>query len=540
MKKFLSFLIGSALVGGAFAQDAFFEYTPYIGAFAPQPATPWTSGWTNFDPMAATYGTPTVTITSDISANTTWTANNVYLLDDQFIYVKNGATLTIEAGTVIRGTGKATLIIERGSKINAQGTSSSPIVFTSAAPAGQRDYGDWGGVVLCGAAQHNLPAGPNAIAEGGIGDANAGKGVHGGNNDDDNSGVLSFVRIEFAGISLTPASNSEVNGLSMYSVGRQTKIDHIQVSYSGDDSFEWFGGTVDCKYLVAFRGWDDDFDTDNGYRGRVQFAASIRDSRVADQSGSNGFESDNDANGTTNTPKTAPVFSNVTIIGPNWTGNPDVTHADYKRALHIRRNSSTSVYNAIFTGYPDAGLLFDSRRTVANYCTGSLNFAGNILAGNNSDFKLAANSDTLCIANAGAMATALLAEGNDTLLTANLVNLVNPFGNTNANPDLRPVAGSPAATGSVFDFVSEFFSNEESSNEVAFDVYPNPATDVLNISLNGLSSVQIVDITGKTLISAANISGNLYSINVNNLAKGAYVVRVSSNGSVHTAKFIKN
>ncbi|MBL0912418.1 MAG: T9SS type A sorting domain-containing protein [Bacteroidia bacterium] len=540
MKKFLSFLIGSALVGGAFAQGAFFEYTPYVGAFAPQPATPWTSGWTNFDPMAATYGTPTVTVTSDISANTTWTASNVYLLDDQFIYVKNGATLTIEAGTVIRGTGKATLIIERGSKIMAQGTASNPIVFTSAAPAGQRDYGDWGGVVLCGAARHNLPAGPNAIAEGGIGDANAGKGVHGGNNDDDNSGVLSYVRIEFAGISLTPASNSEVNGLSMYSVGRQTKIDHIQVSYSGDDSYEWFGGAVDCKYLVAFRGWDDDFDTDNGFRGRIQFAASIRDSRVADQSGSNGFESDNDANGTTNTPKTAPVFSNVTIIGPSWTGNPDVIHADYKRALHIRRNSSTSVYNSIFTGYTDAGLLFDSRRTVANYCTGTLNFSGNILAGNNGDFKLAANSDTLCITTGAAMATALLAISNDTLATSNEVNLVDPFGNTNANPDLRPAAGSPAATGSVFDFVSEFFSNEESSNEVAFDVYPNPATDVLNISLNGISSVQIMDITGKTVVSVANVAGNVYSLNVNDLSKGAYVVRVSSNGSVHTAKFIKN
>lgn len=528
----------SVLASTALAQDAFFEYTTYVGAFAPSPTQAWTNGWANFDPQNTNYATPTVSVTSNITSNTTWTSNNVYLLDDQFIYVRNGATLTIEAGTVIRGTGKGTLIIERGSKIMASGTASNPIVFTSAAPAGQRDYGDWGGVVICGAARHNIPAGPNAIAEGGIGDANAGVGVHGGNDDNDNSGVLSFVRIEFPGISLTANSNSEINGITFYSVGKQTQVDHIQVSYSGDDSFEWFGGSVDAKYLFAFRGWDDDFDTDNGYRGRVQFAASVRDPEVADQSGSNGFESDNDSQGTLNTPQTAPVFSNVTIIGPGYTGSSYTTASDYKRALHIRRNSSISVYNSIFTGYPDAGLLLDSRRTVANYCGGGLNFEANILAGNTNIFKLASNSDTLCITSVGQMRT-VIGANNDTILVSNDVQLVDGFNNSLKDRDIRPTASSIAASGSNFGFVTEFFSTEEKDLNNELMIFPNPTTDILNIQLSEGGDIQILDITGKIVSTFKSPNAGVASVQVNNLATGAYFIRVNNNSSVQTAKFIK-
>jgi hypothetical protein len=453
MKKTL--LIGMIALSGlmAKAQTAFFESVPYKGAFAPQPATPWTAGWANFDPQNAVYPATTVTVPGgDITSNTTWTANNVYLLDDGYVYVTNGATLTIEPGTVIRGQGKGTLIICRGAKINAQGTAANPIVFTSNQAVGARDYGDWGGIVMLGSARHNISTGPDAPAEGGIAKPlPSGDGRHGGTNDDDNSGVLSFVRIEFCGIPLTTASNSEINGLTMYSLGNQTKIDHIQISYSGDDAFEWFGGTVDCKYLVAYKTWDDDFDTDNGYRGRVQFGVAFRDSQYADQSGSCAFESDNDNNGSDNVPVTAPIFSNMTAIGPNWTGNPAATNSLFTRSIHHRRNSRLSVFNSIVTGWP-TGYTIDRRKVTANLCTNLSDFEQNIVAGMTTNLALATSSDTLCITDVTSASLFFAsAPQNTTLLaTSNEVNLVNPFGNTNTNPDFRPATGSPALTGALF------------------------------------------------------------------------------------------
>lgn len=545
MKKVLSLALGAMLGVSAMAQSAFWEYTSYVGAFAPAPTPRWTDGWCNFDPQNATYGTPTVTVSSNITTNTTWNASNVYLLDDEFIYVLPGATLTIQPGTVIRGTGKGTLIVERGAKINAQGTASNPIVFTSAAPAGNRDFGDWGGVVICGAARHNLAAGPNAEAEGGIGDAVAGHGVHGGTNDDDSSGVFSYVRIEFCGISLTPNPNSEINGLSLYSVGRKTKLDHVQVSYSGDDSFEWFGGTVDAKYLVAFRGWDDDFDTDNGYRGRVQFACSIRDSRYADQSGSNGFESDNDANGTLRTPKTNPTFSNVTIIGPNWVGNADTTNSNYRRALHLRRNTATSVFNSIFTGYPSAGFLLDGRRTTANYCGDTLEFKSNILAGCIQDWRLS-SADTLCITGTSDFVARGMLD-NDTLNISNDVNLVDPFGNDNDNPDLRPQAASlPLTAGSYFGFTTQFVNVEEIPTIQTATLYPNPANGLVNVVFNASANsdlkITVLDLNGRVMqtlaVNQATEGYNVSQFDITGYAAGVYLVNIQAGNSYLVQKLV--
>ncbi|HBZ35309.1 MAG TPA: hypothetical protein DEO33_02630, partial [Rikenellaceae bacterium] len=218
-----------------------------------------------------------------------------------WVYVIDGVTLTIEPGTVIKGDKdtKAALIIERGGKLIAEGTKNEPIVFTSNQSAGSRKPGDWGGVIICGKATNNKR---EMIIEGGP------RSSHGGDNDDDNSGVMSYVRIEFAGYPFK--TDQEINGLTLGSVGRGTRMDHIQVSYSNDDSYEWFGGTVDAKYLIAYHGWDDDFDSDNGYRGRIQFGLVVRNPRIADKSSSNGLESDNNAEGTTELPLTTPVFSN--------------------------------------------------------------------------------------------------------------------------------------------------------------------------------------------------------------------------------------
>lgn len=130
-------------------------------------------------------------------------------------------------------------------------------MFTSEEAKGNRRPGDWGGIILCGKAKNNKS---EMQIEGGP------RTKHGGNDDADNSGVLSYVRIEFAGYPFQ--TDQEINGLTLGSVGSGTKIDHVQVSYTNDDSYEWFGGTVNCKYLVAYKGWDDDFDTDNGFSGK--------------------------------------------------------------------------------------------------------------------------------------------------------------------------------------------------------------------------------------------------------------------------------
>ncbi len=286
-----------------------------------------------------------------------------------WVYIAAGAELTIEPGTVIKGDkqSKGTLIAERGGKLIAQGTKDAPIVFTSGQAAGQRHPGDWGGIILCGKAPHNAG---EAQIEGGP------RSKHGGSDAHDNSGVLSYVRVEFAGYPY--ATDQEINGVTLGSVGDGTKIDHVQVSYSNDDSFEWFGGTVNCKYLIAYRGWDDDFDTDNGFSGQVQYGLAVRDPRIADKSQSNGFESDNDASGSTASPVTTATFSNITFIGPKQGATDFANTADYinggsvnpnngsglgkfQSAMQIRRGSRLNCINSLAMGWP-IGLIIDSEK----------------------------------------------------------------------------------------------------------------------------------------------------------------------------------
>lgn len=553
MKK--QVLIGTLALASlvASAQTPFFSSVPYRGAFAPEPASPWTAGWSNFDPQNTAYGAPTVTVNGgDITTNTTWTSDNVYLLNDGYVYVTNGATLTIQPGTVIRGAGKGTLIICRGAKIMAQGTDTDPIVFTSSQAEGDRDYGDWGGLVICGSAQHNISTGVDAPAEGGIAKPlPSGDGRHGGNNDNDNSGVLSYVRIEFPGIPLAATANSEINGLSMYSVGSQTQIDHVQISYSGDDSYEWFGGTVDAKYLVAYKTWDDDFDTDNGFRGRIQFGVAFRDSRFADQSGSTAFESDNDKDGSLNTPMTAPVFSNMTIIGPKWNGNPDTTNTLFTRVVHHRRSSRFSLFNSLLSAWP-TGYYVDKRVVSANLCGNLSDVENNVQAGMTTEFGLASGSDTLCIADLSALGAWFAAAPQNMTLMANATDmqLVNPFGNTNINPDFRPTAASPVGTGAAFTNAKllpiSTASIEEAPNAVGVTVYPNPAGETVTVALgsgwNGEVSVQVLDLNGKVVLAQNNItvseSNNSISADVTSLVAGVYLVRVSGNNAQHVAKLV--
>lgn len=289
-----------------------------------------------------------------IRTTVTLSRNKIYGLDG-YVFVDSGGVLRIEPGTIIVGDTvgqNSSICVNRGGIIYANGRPDAPIVFTSSAPPGQRAAGDWGGIQICGRARINNPGGQAAL-EGGIADAQRVRGWFGGNEDDDSSGVLRYVRIEFAGIAAFP--NQELNGLTLGGVGRRTVIEYVQVSYANDDAFEWFGGTVDGRYLISYCPLDDDFDGDNGWRGRVQFALSVRKPQIADVSTSQAFEMDNDAAASYNQPYTAPVFSNVTSIGPlqdtAWSPGNQFSRY-YGAAIQIRRNARTSIFNSIFVGWP--------------------------------------------------------------------------------------------------------------------------------------------------------------------------------------------
>ena len=383
MKKFnmLVLLAMTSFLG--FAQ---IEQVSYRGAFAPAPAAMWTDTWTNFDPQNTVYErSSSVDVTDAITTNTTWDATKKYVLKG-LIYVKNGATLTIPAGTLIVGdhtyTGSA-LVITKGSKLMAVGTVQKPIVFTSDKAPGSRDKGDWGGLILLGKSTFNINAGVNNI-EGIAPTADTQYG--GGTTPDanDSSGIMKYIRIEFPGYVYAP--NNEINGLTFGAVGRGTVIDYIQVSHSNDDSFEWFGGTVDCKHLVAFRGLDDDFDTDNGFSGKVQFGLGIRDPHVSDDpaiSTSEGFESDNNANATEVNPFTTAVFTNFTMVGPMYRktqANAGTFATGYKRGARIRRASQLKIFNTVFMDYNE-GVHIDGVSCENYALAGSLKFGYNILAG---------------------------------------------------------------------------------------------------------------------------------------------------------------
>jgi hypothetical protein len=397
----------------------------------------------------------TVEVSGDITAATTWSASKIYVLKGN-VFVTNNVTLTIEAGTIIKGdkATKGALIITRGAKINATGTADKPIVFTSSIAAGARKEGDWGGVILLGKAQNNLGA---SVPIEGISDATD-KGKHGGTDNADNSGIMKYVRIEYAGIALSP--DNEINGLTFGSVGSGTTIDYIEVYRSGDDAFEWFGGAVNCSHLIAIDSWDDDFDTDNGFSGKVQFGIAQRLAVTADVSGSNGFESDNNAAGDNSTPQTSAVFSNMTILGPVGSGGSSI-NANFQHGAQIRRNSAISIFNSVFVGYTE-GIFYDDALPAA----GSLNSSGNLVAArsvfaNNLVYNSNSKSNQIKASNATALGivTPLLTAVNvfDPAALATAI-VADPY-KYSADlvaaarvgvPNFTVVAGSAAASGAAF------------------------------------------------------------------------------------------
>ncbi len=259
------------------------EPTTYRGAFAPAPVAQWTNNWTNWDPQNTSYGVglpianKSGVIGSASQTSITWVKDSVYLLQG-LVFVDSLVTLTIEPGTIIKGDANlfaSSLVIQRGAKIMANGTICNPIVFTSSKAPGSRVRGDWGGVAILGRGFTNL--GTNVPLDG-IGISNV-RGRFGGTDDTDNSGSLKYVRIEYAGYTI--AEDNQL-GLTFGAVGSGTTVDYVQTSFGNDDAFQWYGGAVNCKHLVAYRTLDDDFDTDNGYSGTVQFGLAIKDPAVSE------------------------------------------------------------------------------------------------------------------------------------------------------------------------------------------------------------------------------------------------------------------
>jgi len=375
-----------------------------------------------------------------ISANKTLTKDKVWTLRG-FVYVTGNATLTIEPGTKIisKRDSAGVLVITKGAKIDARGTAAAPIVFTSGESS--PIPGDLGGVVVAG----NATANGNHAQMEGVTDANYNK--FGGTNDADNSGFLQYIRIEYAGKSVNP--NDEVNGLSMYGVGSGTTVDHIQVTRGLDDAFEFFGGSFNAKYLVAYNCADDDFDFDDGYHGNLQYLISIKDPAFTDSKTggdlSNNLEWDN-SNGKIPynvTPNTHARISNATLIGPNNTTSSVI--GNYGYGARFRRGAQFEIVNSVFLGSKLASFSIESTETATSFITGTSIFNNNII-----------QSVATSPFNVGADVTNGLTAAQMQTLSLNLVVLANatdakltdPF--NVATPKVTPATDSPLLTGAAF------------------------------------------------------------------------------------------
>lgn len=451
-----------------------------------------------------TVGDPVVTLSGTL-ATMTLDAATTYLIKGQ-TFVPTGVVLTIPAGTTLKGDKptKGTLIIQPGGQLIANGTETSPIVFTSNQPAGQRDRGDWGGIVLLGNGWVNQTALPSI--EGITPSQTYGNITSPTTNANNNAGSLKYVRIEYAGIELTP--NNETNSLTMGGVGTGTTIDHIQASFGGDDGFEWFGGTVNAKYLVSLSTWDDDFDTDFGYSGNVQFGLAVRNTFFADQSGSNAFESDNQGN-QNDTPGglagyTKAVFSNITVLGPRdvTTGTGSAKNAargisaNYQNALHLRRRSSLSIFNSFFSGFP-VGIRLDDQATLDNLNSGEAVFAYNVLASPN-------NNEIANPANASASNVAF-----STGLNSGDATVVKTYFDTHNNTLVKPTSGEPWSpvaadpAGSIEPYAALGIARAQFWAEKTSSTYPsNPDFAVTSGTLSTGANFSSTKLTGNTAIDA--------------------------------------
>ena len=568
MKKLILILV--AALGFVSSSEAqFFEKVNYIGALESSSSKDWTKGWTQWDPKNAPYGTvsDTNTLSSplgevNITATLTLDPAKVYLLRS-LVVVRNGGKLIIPAGTVIRGLANqqstpkqyATIVVERGGYIQIDGTSTNPVILTSAKPIGSRDRGDWGGIVLCGKAVNNQ--GPDVQMEGFNNiSLNNTLAKHGGINDDDNSGSINNLRIEFGGLAFEP--NKEINAITFGSVGRNTTVNNIQVSFSGDDSYEWFGGTVNCKHIIAFKGTDDDFDTDFGYRGAVQFGIAFKDTSYFDLSwnatggsSSETFESDNDASGSGRLPLTSAVFSNMTCVGPvpagmTWSQLSVTQKGAFRRGIRIRRNSRLSIVNSIFMGYRNF-VMFDGDSVLVNSGVKSNKvsdkndlFRNNYIYGVKASAPVGATNTGLAEISAGGNVNVLdswirNSINSNTIDTSRFVPgfLVNT--NNFTAPDFRPTDLNllPNFEYGVLGFYG--VTQVKVAGKVkSVSAYPNPTNGEYTVEFTSTqdfkASVFVTDLNGRMVKNISttdvNAGNNFVNVNLSDLNSGLYFFHI--------------
>lgn len=372
----------------------------------------------------------TITLSGDITSNTTLTATNRYVLSD-FVEVTEPNVITIEPGTVIYGGDpRASLFIAKGAKIMADGTNMRPIVFTSAQKVGDRAQRDWGGLVLFGRAPINEPGG-QAYLEGLPSEE---RYSFGGTDPHDSSGVIRYVRIEFGGYEIE--ANQEINGFTPCGVGDATVVDYLQVSFDKDDSVEPFGGTINMKHLLFLSNADDGMDGDLGWQGKFQFMVSIK-TPVNDENDSNfGMEWDNHPQDYTLSPRTYPQAYNITAIG---TGGLNGIGA-YGGV--IRRGASCNLHNVIIMGSKNAPLTFRNDETFNQIDApeNPLIFDNSILYGDFSDAKFPNSSDNAAATREFLFTTMTSNRNVDPRLTFGWPWSAVSF----MMPDVSPLPGSPA------------------------------------------------------------------------------------------------
>ncbi|NJN64474.1 MAG: hypothetical protein HC882_06060 [Acidobacteria bacterium] len=368
--------------------DGFFENVSYRGAFGPRENENWALGWSTLSRLG--YFPPTVVVDANITESQTWYSDFTYELSG-VIYVENGATLTIQPGTIVRGqpapagtTTPGTLVIARGAKLVANGTQNAPIIFTDlnddnigdnpgTAPYDTLENalaltGQWGGVILLGRTYvaFNTSGAADAARTNQIEGLTAagGLGLYGGcstftpsifpNCDDDDSGSLQYVSIRYAGFNVS--ANNEINGLTMGAVGRNTDLRYIEVLQNKDDAFEWFGGTVNAKNIIGAVGGDDTIDHDEGFRGKIQFAFVVQGTPAADKSDKMG-ELDGGNGPDASLPLALPTIYNVTAVGLG--GQKAYSNALQNTALHFRDNTGGRWYNSAFLDFGGATLCIE-------------------------------------------------------------------------------------------------------------------------------------------------------------------------------------
>ncbi|MBX3173360.1 MAG: hypothetical protein KF709_03060 [Gemmatimonadaceae bacterium] len=391
-------------------------------------------------------------IAANITADRTLYKDTVYTLQG-FVQVTNGATLNIQAGTVIQGdfaTVGSSLFITRGARINAIGTAAEPIVFTSSRPVGSRQAGDWGGLIIIGNATINRSG--TVVLEGtGTGPSNPSQQYSGGTDDLSNSGTLRYVRVEFAGYAT--ATDAELNTFTLAAVGSGTTLEYLQSLYGLDDSFEFFGGTVDGKYFVSYESGDDHFDMSEGYRGRLQYLIAYQSRLVVPRAGAGntssdpqGIENDGCAGagcdlGQLSTPYTTPVVANFTLVGAGAGTDIDATSGGY--GLVLRRGTGGYYVNGLVARWPKAGFSLRDSTTIARVTGGQFD-ARNILV-LESPMIFGTASSGLFLADSAARN--IVRDGAVTM-AANTTTFTLPATSA-ASFDWTPPGGSLAATGGL-------------------------------------------------------------------------------------------